>query len=159
MRVLPLLLLLAGVPVRAVAAPVNERALRTEGAFFALSVADLVASAAWYEQKLGLSVTLDIPKQNGIAVKVLEGGGLTVELIQDDQARPLAQAAPGVTDPQRIHGLYKAGFVVKDFDRALALLRERGVEIAFGPFPETATQRANVLIRDNSGNLLQVFGD
>jgi catechol 2,3-dioxygenase-like lactoylglutathione lyase family enzyme len=151
--------LLVGLPAHSSAAPVNERALRVEGAFFALSVADLAASAVWYEQKLGLAVTLDIPKQNGIAVKVLEGGGLTVELIQNDQARPLAQAAPGVTDPQQIHGTYKAGFVVKDFDRALALLRERGVEIAFGPFPETATQRANVLIRDNAGNLVQIFGE
>ena len=129
-----------------------------EGAFFALSVPDVAASTEWYSNKLGLEVVMEIPKQSGTAVTVLEGGGLIVELIQHDSARPLRDAAPGVTDPQFIHGLYKAGFVVKDFDDVLAELRSRGVEIAYGPFPATDIQLANVLIRDNAGNLIQIFG-
>lgn len=129
-----------------------------EGAFFALSVADMAASTLWYSEKLGLDVVLEVPKQSGTAVTVLEGGGLIVELIQHDRARPLREVAPGVTDPQFIHGLYKAGFVVKDFDDVVAELRARGVDVAYGPFPATESQRANVLIRDNSGNLIQLFG-
>jgi hypothetical protein len=27
-----------------------------------------------------------------------------------------------------------------------------------GPFPKSATQRANVIVRDNAGNLIQFFG-
>ena len=53
----------------------------------------------------------------------------------------------------------EAGFVVKDFDSAVNKLRTRGVAIAFGPFPAQNGQRANVLIRDNAGNLIQVLGD
>jgi len=129
-----------------------------EGAFFALSVADLAASTQWYGEKLGLDIVLEVPSQGGTAVTVLEGGGLTVELLRHDSARPLATACPGVRDPQSVHGIVKAGFVVKDFDDVVAELRARGVEIAFGPFPASAQQRANVLIRDNSGNLIQLFG-
>jgi catechol 2,3-dioxygenase-like lactoylglutathione lyase family enzyme len=129
-----------------------------EGAFFALSVADIAASAAWYAEKLGLDVVLELPSQGGTAVTVLEGGGLIVELIQHAGAQPLHIAAPGVRDAQFIHGYYKAGFVVKDFDDVVTELQARGVQIAFGPFPATETQRANVIVRDNSGNLIQIFG-
>jgi catechol 2,3-dioxygenase-like lactoylglutathione lyase family enzyme len=129
-----------------------------DGAFFALSVADMAASTQWYSEKLGLEIVMEMPKQSGTAVTVLEGGGLLVELIQNDSARPLGQAAPGVTDPQLIHGIFKVGFVVKSFDDVVAELRARGVDIAFGPYPAGENQKANVIIRDNSGNLIQVFG-
>ncbi|HEX7878637.1 MAG TPA: VOC family protein [Candidatus Eisenbacteria bacterium] len=129
-----------------------------EGAFFALSVPDIVASSRWYQDKLGLEVVLEIPVQNGTAVTILEGGGLTVELLQHATARPISSACPGVTDPQMIHGFVKAGFVVKDFDGVLAELRSRGVEVAYGPFPASDIQKANVILRDNSGNLVQLFG-
>src|SRR5688572_27940310 len=111
-----------------------------EGAFFALSVADMAASILRYTEKLGLDVVLEVPKQSGTAVTVLDGGGLIVELIQHDRARPLREAAPGVTHPQFIHGIYKVGFVVKDFDDVVAEFRARGVVIAFGPFPATESK-------------------
>jgi catechol 2,3-dioxygenase-like lactoylglutathione lyase family enzyme len=133
-------------------------ALATAGAFFALSVADLEASTRWYAEKLGLSVVMREPKRDKAAVAVLEGGGLIVELIQLDDAVPLAKAAPGAQGDQFVHGLFKAGVVVDDFDKAVATLRARGVEIAFGPFPARANQRANVIVKDNAGNLVQVFG-
>ncbi|MGH7566397.1 MAG: VOC family protein [Gemmatimonadota bacterium] len=128
------------------------------GAFFALSVADVAASAEWYSEKLGLEVVIEVPKRRGIAVTVLEGAGLIVELIEHDQALPLRSAAPSVTESQYIHGISKVGVVVEDFDRTIASLRARGVEIAYGPFPAQANQRANAVIRDNSGNLIQFFG-
>jgi hypothetical protein len=51
-----------------------EAALHASGAFFALSVADIQASAQWYSAKLGLRVVMDQPKREGAAVKVLEAG-------------------------------------------------------------------------------------
>ena len=122
------------------------------GAFFAVSVSNMPQAVQWYSEKLGLDVTLQAP--GNIQVTVLEGGGLTVELIRDPAARP-----PSVARPELTHGVFKAGFVVKDFDRAVEELRARGVTIAFGPFPATEQQRANILIRDHAGNLIQIFGD
>ena len=129
----------------------------TTGAFFALSVANRQESAKWYSEKLGLKVVMDasVPKS---AVTVLEGGGLIVELVQHEDAQPLATAAPKVNDPIYIHGIFKAGLIVDDFEATVAQLRARNVEIAFGPYPARTGQRANVIVRDNAGNLIQFFG-
>lgn len=121
------------------------------GAFFALSVAHLDASTKWYRDKFGLEVELST-KGDKSAVVVLSGGGLTVELIHPDAGTDSGK------DPLLTHGFVKAGFVVGDLDRTLALLRARGVEIAFGPFPAKARSRSNVILKDNAGNLIQVFG-
>jgi catechol 2,3-dioxygenase-like lactoylglutathione lyase family enzyme len=126
----------------------------TKGAFFAVSVADLDASAQWYAEKLGLEVVLDVPETNGAAVRVLEGGGLVVELVRRDDAAP-CDGAGG--DPSLAHGVFKVGVLVKDLDKTLARLAARGVPVAFGPFPAQGNQRANAIIRDNAGNLIQLF--
>lgn len=128
------------------------------GAFFALSVPDLKASTGWYTEKLGLRVVLEVPRADKVAVVVLEGGGLIVELIQHDDALPLNQLEPPVAGNQFVHGMFKAGAVVADFEALIKTLRSRGVEIVAGPFPARGGQRANVLIKDNAGNLIQFFG-
>jgi catechol 2,3-dioxygenase-like lactoylglutathione lyase family enzyme len=130
----------------------------TRGAFVALSVPDLEASTKWYSEKLGLTVVMRPPKQDKSSVAVLEGNGLIVELLQRDDAVPLRQAPPSLEASYRVHGIFKAGLIVDDFDKTLAALRSRGVEIAIGPFPASPTQRANVIVKDNAGNLIQFFG-
>lgn len=148
-----------GQAVRDTAAPSPPVTAGATGAFLALSVADMEASARWYAETLGLRVTMRAPKQNGAAVTVLEGDGLIVELIQNDAARPLAQAAPATAGNNiLVHGLVKAGVIVPDFERTMATLRARRAEIAYGPFPARSGQRANVIVRDNAGNLIQFFG-
>jgi catechol 2,3-dioxygenase-like lactoylglutathione lyase family enzyme len=132
--------------------PPARPVLNTAGSFFGLSVADIVASTRWYRDKLGLTVVMEVPGGNGPAVTTLEGGGLTVELVQHPAARPLSQ------DAVMVHGFFKAGVVVDDFEATLTTLRERRIEIAFGPFPARNGQRANVIVRDNAGNLIQVIG-
>lgn len=121
------------------------------GAFFALSVQNMAESVQWYSEKLGLSVVFEV--RGGVDVTVLEGEGLIVELIRDPAARPAI-----VARPELLYGVFKAGFLVKDFEDTVQELRARGVQIAFGPFPARDNQRANVIVRDNEGNLLQIFG-
>jgi hypothetical protein len=108
---------------------------------------------------LDLHVVMRTPKTDKAAVVVLEGGGLIVELIRHDDAVPLAAAARGITDPILVHGIVKAGLVVRDFDALLARLRARQARIAFGPYPARPDQRANAIVEDNAGNLIQFFGD
>jgi len=126
----------------------------TRGAFFALSVADLEASSRWYADAFGLAVVMDRPRADGVAVRVLEGGGLTVELIQRDGARP---DPCGTGDPTLCHGLFKVGLSVKDLSGALQSLAARGILPAFGPFPAQGGQAANAILRDPGGNLVQLF--
>jgi catechol 2,3-dioxygenase-like lactoylglutathione lyase family enzyme len=141
------------------AAP-GEPALTTTGAFFALSVEDAQASAAWYADKLGLRRVSEQPRTPEVraSVIVMEGGGLIVELVQADEAQPRSAAARAASESLPLLGMLKAGAIVADLDRTLATLRERGVSIAFGPFPARAGQRANFIVRDNAGNLIQFFG-
>jgi catechol 2,3-dioxygenase-like lactoylglutathione lyase family enzyme len=128
------------------------------GAFLALSVANLDASVAWYTDKLGLSVSQREPKRDGAAFALLEGNGLIVELVQLDDAVAIDKVAPAARGRERVHGLFKAGAIVPDFDRLVATLKERGVDIAYGPFPKRGQQRANVIIRDHAGTMIQFFG-
>ncbi len=134
-----------------------EPAFVTQGAFIALSVPDVDASAKWYSEKLGLTIQKRIPRNNGVAAAILEGGGLIVEILQPDAAVPLNSLSPRPTSTINVHGIFKAGMIVDDYEGALKRLRERGVQVAMGPFPANGDQRANVIIRDNSGNLIQLF--
>lgn len=157
---LALCLLLSLLPVAGFARPdpaANPPATppRATGSFFALSVPDLEASTRWYRDTLGLEVKLRPEKSGPAAVAILEGGGLIVELIQHDEARPLAEAAPTVKGEIFTHGVFKAGVMVDDYAATIARLRERGAEFAFGPFPAGAGQKANAIVRDNAGNLVQ----
>lgn len=134
-------------------APPVPPAFTTSGAFFALSVANLEATRAWYVEKLGLGVVMQPPPFEGVSALVLEGGGLIVELIH----HPLAQPPRAVASPTLTHGVFKVGLVVDDLDSTLARLRERGVPIVLGPFPARDGQRANFAVRDHAGNLIQFF--
>lgn len=137
----------------------NDSVLTANGAFFALSVADAAASAEWYQDKLGLKIVLEPPKTTQSTVIVLEGGGLIVELIQSANSVSLSAAAPAVNDKFLVHGIVKVGVIVQDFDQTIATLKERNVPFLLGPFPKRPTQRANVIIEDNAGNLIQFFGN
>jgi catechol 2,3-dioxygenase-like lactoylglutathione lyase family enzyme len=148
----------AGITIGADQPPKPEPIPLSNGAFFALSVKDIQASGAWYREKLGLKVTLNPPRSDFGEVMVLEGGGLIVELIQTDKARALSALNPPVSDPFELHGFFKAGMLVEDFDATLATLKERGVPIAIGPFAAKEGRRANFIIEDNAGNLIHFFG-
>jgi catechol 2,3-dioxygenase-like lactoylglutathione lyase family enzyme len=99
------------------------------GTFFALSVADIDAGAKWYSEKLGLAVVMEQPKQNKASVVVLEGGGLTVELVQHDDAMAASKEAP------LTHGILKVGLVGGRSQQDLATLKARGVPNFLGPYP------------------------
>ena len=151
---LALALLLLSSPAAGQAPAPDVPAVAATGAFFALAVDDLEASTRWYVEKLGLAVTRRHPRANGIAVTILEGPGMLVELVHREGASRAVGSPNGTPEI----GLFKAGLMVADFEATVAALRARGVEIVAGPFPERPDQRANVIIRDNAGNLIQVLG-
>jgi len=126
-----------------------------EGTFFALSVQDVEASARWYSNAFGLTIA-SRPSAADPAVVLLTGNGLEIELMAFKNST--AAADPFDAKGPHPRGIVKVGFVVADLDRTLAALRAKGVAIAMGPFPARRDQRANAVIKDNSGNLIQVLG-
>jgi len=160
-RTIALCLLLTSAAARAQDAPAMSPTpvFAATGAFYALTVKDLDASTRWYEEKLGLKVVVRVPHGGKFTINVLQAGSVIVELIQNDEAVPLREAAPGIAGNDQVHGIFKVGFLVADFDRTVAMLRERHVEIVGGPWPPRRDQQAQVQIRDNAGNLIQIFGE
>src|SRR5688572_17622974 len=132
---------LVGFPMCLGAQAVAESPFATaRGGFFALSVRDLKSTVNWYAQKLGLKSVMTIPPTGRIAGgAALEGDGIMVELIQHEDAK----ARVGV--PELTHGIAKAGVIVTDFDRTVAALRARGIEITSGPDPSRPNMRANLM--------------
>ena len=157
-----LLMLVLPLQVRGQITDTNSKTpFTTKGAFFALSVADLDASAKWYLEKLDLGVVFRMPKTESVrsSVMVLAGSGLLVELIETEHSSPLSKAAPGIKDCTLIQGITKTGLIVDNFDRTLTALRERNVPILMGPYPaHDSTGLRNFIIEDNAGNLIQFFG-
>lgn len=125
----------------------------------ALSVPDLEASTAWYEEKLGLAVVkraMSADKKS--AMVVLQGNGLSVELIWLADAVPLSQIAPQLKGCHQLHGIFKAGIFVDDLGAAWNEFKARSVTIAFEPFFDASMQCRMFAVRDNNGDILQFFG-
>ena len=123
------------------------------GSLVAISVSSLDSSSKWYQEKLGLRVTMNVPKsatQNGIAI--LQGNGLIVELQEHTGAAAVNHS------PSARQGIFKYGIVVDDYDATLAAIRARNIPIVIGPFPKRPDQPANFIIRDNSGTYIQFLG-
>lgn len=154
MKLTGIVSLLALLPGASAAAQAASPVLSAKSAFVGLSVANLAQSEKWYIDNLGLAVQMRVPRNDAAraAVTVLQGGGLTVELIKHDDA-----VAPPQDNRVLIHGVFKIGVFVDNYEAALAEVRRRGIAFAFGPFPGGNGQSANFAIRDNAGNLIQVF--
>ncbi|MEW5916578.1 MAG: VOC family protein [Gemmatimonadota bacterium] len=151
------LLLKPGVAGAQVPAVPADPAFETRGAFLGISVADLDASTRWYAEKFGMRVVFAPPPQGGFTGRVLQGGGLTLELLHNASAAPLRSVAPSVKHTTMVHGIFKGGVFVDNYDQTLSTLRARGVDVAMGPFPSRDGMPANFIVRDNGGNLIQFF--
>ena len=79
-------------------APAGAPVISAVNAFFALSVANIDESTRWYRDKLGLRVIMQAPRTDATksAATVLQGGGLTVELVQHDEAERPDQPANAI---------------------------------------------------------------
>lgn len=129
------------------------------GAFFAQSVASVETQIAFYRDKLGFVVVKQGEALNGgIRFALLKQGESVIELIQHKDARPRAVVAPTVTQDVQIHGFFKAGFAVEKIDSVYALLKARGVPIAYDLDKLPDFPGRSFTIRDPEGRLVQFFG-
>lgn len=130
-----------------------------EGAFIALSVADLDKQVAWYRAVLGFSIVeqRDVPER-GIRFVLLEREGSLIEMLQLPEARARLEVDPAATGASRIHGFFKAGFVVRDIDRLQQELQEKGATFSL-PLGEPGSAGLRTFqLKDPEGNLLQFLG-
>ena len=123
------LLVAASLALPASASEVS-RPLAVEPFFYALSVRDAEASAAWYSRVLGfeLARSMDL-EEHGVRIRLLERRGALLELVESASARDLSELEPAVERRHELHGVFKIGFLVDDLDAAVDALLARDVMV------------------------------
>ena len=128
-----------------------------QGAFFALSVPDADASAAWYQGHLGFQVITKGEAPDKVARGILlDGHGSLLEIVQhSSQAAHHGPAARrGISDPRN----FQIGFHVRDIDVAYQAMTVSGAEVVYKLALAREMGLRSFTIRDHDGNLVQFFG-
>jgi catechol 2,3-dioxygenase-like lactoylglutathione lyase family enzyme len=128
------------------------------GTFIALSTPDASRAARWYQHTLGFNLVKEGQIGKGLRFVLLRYDDNILELIQNPEARPLAEAVPGIKDPFEIHGIFKTGFTVNKLDEVFAQLKRSGTKIDFNITELNDLGYRAFGIRDIDGNLIQIFG-
>lgn len=130
----------------------SNAAITANGGYFALSVKDLDAMAAWYQKTFDMQIIITSPDTK---VMLLQGKGFLIELRKSADASG-TNTAPNKETP-KLFGASKVGLIVEDLDGLSAMLKERGVAFNHDIFGTPAAIRT-FSIHDPEGNTIQFFG-
>lgn len=121
----------------------------------AISVADFEESIAWYERVFGFTVIdrSEIPG-TGIRVSHMQGVNFQLEIFCAPNANPLPEDRRIPNQDLLTHGNKHFSFGVKDAHKAKDEMEAMGVDIAF---VAEVDGTYGVFIRDNTGNLIEIF--
>lgn len=89
--------------------------------FVTIHTADLERSIAFYNQVLGMRIGRRFSPRPGMEIAFMEGSGLQVEFIRDEQTPPFSGSGISL------------GFYVPDMEKTAAHLKENLVGILSGP--------------------------
>ena len=121
----------------------------TSPAFFAIQVEDAEASADWYVRAFGLGrVSAVDMEERGLRIRILSGGGMTVEVIE---------ARAWETPSERHRGLFKAGLFVSDIHAAHEWFLSRSPDADSRVLSDPTMGMLTFVIRDPDGNRIQLF--
>jgi len=121
-----------------------------------ISVPDMPASIAWYEQMLGFRLVSDkYFDQLPARIAFLELGGFSVELFEVPGAAHLPDDRRTPNLDIRTHGTKHVAYAVADLPGLMETLKSKGVDVAMDVFPMEGDLVA--FIRDNSGNLIELI--
>ena len=121
----------------------------------AISVADFEESIAWYERVFGFTVIdrSEIPG-TGIKVSHMQGAGFLLEIFCAPGADPLPRERRIPNEDLLTQGNKHFSFGVPDAHKAKDEMEAMGVDIAF---VAEVDGTYGVFIRDNTGNLIEIF--
>lgn len=118
-----------------------------------LSVPDLQASIAWYQDVLGFALErTNVVDSIPATIAILKNGNLRIELFELADALPAHPDRAIPNQDLRTHGHKHISFAVTDVLALSEVMRARGADIVWiKKFPFGT----NMFIRDNSGNLIE----
>lgn len=121
-----------------------------------ISVPDMDASIAWYQQMLGFRLVSDkYFDQLPARIAFLELGDFSIELFEVPGAAPLPDDRRVPNLDIRTHGTKHVAYAVADLRGLMSQLKSKGVDVAMDVFPMEGDLVA--FIRDNAGNLLELI--
>jgi methylmalonyl-CoA/ethylmalonyl-CoA epimerase len=121
-----------------------------------LSVPNLDASIKWYQEKLGFNVEKRLfIEQIPAKVAFLVNDKFRLELFEVAGAASLPEERRSPNQDLMTHGTKHLSLGVKDVQKAMGILKERGVDVAMESVVEG---KPMAFIRDDSGNLIEING-
>jgi len=122
---------------------------------FAISVADLEESVAWYERVFGFTVSnRSVIPGIGVSVCHMQGPGFLLEVFCADNSIPLPEDRKLPNRDLMTQGNKHISFGVKDARSLLPELEQLGVNVVF---IAEVDGTYGIFIHDNTGNLIEVF--
>lgn len=120
-----------------------------------ISVPDLEAAINWYRTMLGFEVERrePFPPLQG-KVAFMRRGDMAFEIFEVPGAAPLPEDRRIPNKDLLTHGNKHVAFAVKDVRATVEILKERGADVVFVLDIGGGTVS---FIRDNSGNLIELF--
>ena len=118
-----------------------------------LSVGDLAASIAWYENTLGFVLDRTY-RIDAIPAQIAEmyRGDMRIELFEAEGAAPMSEDRRHPNLDVKTHGMKHVAYITPDLKALTTELVAKGADIVWiKEFP----WGSNAFIRDNSGNLIE----
>lgn len=126
----------------------TPQAMAQSRAFVAIETADIEASQNWYANVFDMQLANSFSRPT-FEQRILQGGGLIVELIQHTPAR--------TRGPEGL-GLIKAGLIIDDLDARQARWQSQGVTMLGRRIHDAALGLDTIILEDPDGNMIQIFG-
>jgi lactoylglutathione lyase/glyoxylase I family protein len=120
----------------------------------ALRVVDYDGAVAWYTEKLDFKLETEWGFGD-MRLAYLRHDDITIELLGGSIAEP-QEDVQSLEPTFRQEGIHHFSLAVDDLDTALAELDRRGVQLFAEPFETEAIGRRMAVIKDNSGNLIEL---
>lgn len=122
---------------------------------FAISVADLDKSIAWYEKVFGFTVkSRSVIPATGAQVCHMQAPGFLLEMFRPPDSAPLPEHRRSPNTDMLTQGNLHISFGVPDARILLDEFKALGVNIAF---IAEVDGTYGVFINDNTGNLIEIF--
>ncbi|MEL6194860.1 MAG: VOC family protein [Bacteroidota bacterium] len=126
--------------------------------FISLIVKDVSSSVEWYTKVMGFSLEKEfVNEERGLKIANLSKGEHGIELIEISSSVSPEDAIPNFSKKLRIHGIFKVGFGVKDFDTWIEKFHDKNVEFQGEVVQDPVNGSRMVVVLDPDGNRIQFF--
>lgn len=129
-----------------------------EAYFSAMIVKDIDQSIQWYSDILGFEILNQTESEKmGFEQANLKRGAILIELISLQSAVSPSDVIPDYSSKTKLHGFFKTGFLVGDFDQWMDHLNRLKVDFHGRVVIDQLSGKRMVIVKDPDGNRIQIF--